>query len=91
MAPGQFRRVKVRGITFVFKTDPDAPELLHIYARHLKTPRDAINVWFSGEHAYHALFRRFEAYFEGVGLYWYPINLEQDVIMVVSCFDLRED
>lgn len=32
--------------TFVFKYDVDAPHLLHIFARHLTEPDDALDVWF---------------------------------------------
>ena len=91
MAPGRFRRFKTRGITFVFKTDPAAPDLLHIFARHLKAPHDAIRVWFEGVHTYNAVRQRFEAFDGDTGLYWYPINLETDVVMVISCFDIREE
>ena len=36
------KAVKKNGYVFLFKYDKDAPELLHIYVRHLKHPIDAI-------------------------------------------------
>jgi hypothetical protein len=34
------------GIRFVFKMDPVDPNILHIYARHLTTIDDALDVFF---------------------------------------------
>ena len=33
--PPRFKHLRARGIKFVFKYDSVAPELLHIFARHL--------------------------------------------------------
>ena len=91
MAPGNYRRIKANGITFVFKYDPADPTLLHIFVRHLKTPREAMRVWFQGHHEYNRAHRRFEAVLEGVRVTWFPINLQENVFMIVSCHDLREE
>ncbi len=46
MPPIAYRRIREQGVTFVFKYDVDAPHLLHIFARHLTEPDDALDVWF---------------------------------------------
>jgi hypothetical protein len=46
---GSYKNVKYKGHTFVFKYDQDAPELLHIYARHRMEPRDAISIFFDSD------------------------------------------
>src|SRR5713226_5529017 len=42
-----YRRVRGNSITFVLKTEPGHPDLLHIYARHLTTEQDAVNTFFA--------------------------------------------
>jgi len=85
-APRFIRRTDpATGIDFVFKTDPDDPEMLHIYARHLTTVQDAMTTFREGETLWDATHRRFETYTASHGLYWFW--LEPGVrVMVVSCF-----
>jgi hypothetical protein len=84
----KFQRVQESGVTFVFKVDEDAPALLHIFARHLMEPVDAIAVWFESDHEWNVHHQRFEACFEGVGIYWYWIDEPKQVVMIASCFTL---
>lgn len=87
MRQRRFVRARDRqsGIVFVFKMDEDAPEMLHIYARHLTAPEEAIDTYFRGETVWNAERRRFETSTETFCLFWFW--LEQDaVVMVVSCF-----
>lgn len=91
---GPFRRFERDGLIFVFKVDPDDPRLLHIYARHLKEPDDAIRVWFEGYRGvapvvYQPVYERYETYHEGIGVYWFWI-VEDRVAMIVSCFDVLD-
>lgn len=74
------------GYRFVFNYDDVDPSLLHIYARHLKTPDDAIFVFFHGVDTFNADRNRFETSTDTVTLYWFWIVVDE-VVMVVSCFD----
>lgn len=83
----KFKQVRERGIRFVFKYDVDAPDLLHIYARHLTTIDDALDVFFdpSATQTYNAEHQRYERYGRSHGLFWFW--LERDaVVMVITCF-----
>ena len=83
----KYKNVEERGIRFVFAYDDDAPELLHIYVRHLTTVDDALDTFFNGETKRNEQFDRFETFTETHGLFWFW--LEQDrVVMVISCFKL---
>ena len=42
---GRYRRLRANELIFLFAYDADAPELLHIYARHLTTETDALRVF----------------------------------------------
>ena len=55
-------RDQASGIRFYFKYDPDAPELLHIYARHLTDENDALATYFDphGQTRWNAGRQRFE-------------------------------
>lgn len=79
------------GIRFLFKTDPDAPDLLHIYARHLTTPTDAIQAFFDerAETTWVERHRRFETYTARSGLYWTWVVPDR-VVRVISCFTLPD-
>jgi hypothetical protein len=77
------------GLRFVFKYEPDSAEMLHIFARHRKEPIDAITVWIEGEHAYNENHRRFEATYQGLGIYWFWIKVDA-VVMIITCFDEEE-
>jgi L-amino acid N-acyltransferase YncA len=88
-APRYVRRTdQATGIEFVFKTDPDAPEMLHIYARHLTTVEDAMAAFREGEELWDATHRRFETYTTTHGLYWFWLE-PGGRVMVVSCFRIE--
>jgi hypothetical protein len=85
---GRYKRVEENGIQFVFKYDDEAPELLHIYVRHLTSVDDALDVFFSpSPRNWNAERSRFETETETHGLYWFWIDKDK-VVMVVSCFKL---
>ena len=86
--PKNFQNFRYRGVTFVFKVDPADSTMLHIYARHLKQPSDAIQIWFGGVHSYNLDHKRFEAVLNGVRIYWFPIDVATDIIMIASCHSL---
>jgi hypothetical protein len=48
----KFEQVVEDGITFVFKMDEVDPTLLHIFARHLTTIDDALDVYFGSTTAW---------------------------------------
>jgi hypothetical protein len=73
------------GIRFVFKTEPGHPDMLHIYARHLTEPVDAIEAFFDGQRVWNQQRNRFETTTDTHTLYWYWLK-EEAVVMVVSCF-----
>ena len=76
---------EVGGIRFVFAYDSEAPELLHIYARHLMEPGDAIDTFFDGDQAWNKEHKRFETSTAELTVFW--LWLEEDVaVMVISCF-----
>jgi len=86
----RYKQVEEEGIRFIFKYDDDAPDLLHIYARHLTSIDDALDTFFEGEReSWNEERSRFETYSATHGLFWFWI--EQDrVVMVVSCFRVTE-
>lgn len=60
---------------------------LHIYARHMCSPEDAINVFFETEEdEWDPEFRRFESFTDTHGLYWFWMDEEKTVVMIISCF-----
>lgn len=89
-SPPRFKRVREGGITFVFKYDKDAPDLLHIYARHLTEVDDALDVFFdhSAAQVENVEQERFERTNKTHGLYWFWLD-EPTVVMVITCFTLE--
>ncbi|HEY9680463.1 MAG TPA: hypothetical protein V6C86_02630 [Oculatellaceae cyanobacterium] len=83
----KFEHVVENGIRFVFKMDEVDPDMLHIYARHLTTIDDALDVYFDSEPSWNEQFERFENYTDTHGLYWFWLD-EPKVVMIVSCFRL---
>ncbi len=81
----RFKHYKARGIKFVFKYDDVAPDLLHIYARHLTTPHDAATAFFAAPAIWNEENKRFETYSTTHCLLWYWLKEMKDV-MVISCF-----
>lgn len=85
----KFEHVREAGVRFVFKRDDVDPDLLHIFARHLTTIDDALDVFFSStERRWNEEFERYESYNETHGLYWFWLDEAKKVVMVVSCFRL---
>jgi hypothetical protein len=84
----RFEHVIENGIKFVFKMDDVDPNLLHIYARHLTTIDDALDLFFDTKPTWNQEFERCENYSETHGLYWFWIDESKKIVMVVSCFRL---
>lgn len=83
----KYEVVKYEGFEFFFKYETDPPGMLHIYARGMFEPEDAIEVWFEGtEELENVENDRFETYTDKRGIYWYWLNKEQTKIMIISCF-----
>jgi hypothetical protein len=82
----KFKRVAEQGVTFVFKYDPDDEMLLHIYARHLTTPSDALDCFFHGTTTYNSERRRFESTTNTHALLWFWLDENARVVMVITCF-----
>lgn len=84
----KFESVRENGITFLFKYEPDSPELLHIYVRHLTTIDDALDVYFSTEAVFNSKKKRYENYSETHGIYWFWLNEKDKKVIVITCFKL---
>lgn len=85
--PRRYEVVECDGFKFFFKYEADPPGMLHIYARGLFEPEDAIEVWFEGTEEIENTYRkRFETYTNDRGIYWYWLNKDESKIMIVSCF-----
>jgi len=82
-----YKRVKAQGTTFVFKYELDVPDILHIYARHKKEPDDAIYLFFEGPSYWNLKRGLYETIVGTEGLWWFWIDEEARIVMVVSCFD----
>jgi hypothetical protein len=84
----KYEHVHEIGYRFVFKRDEADPELLHIYARHLATIDDALDVFFSTDASWNEEFHRWENRSDTHGLYWFWIDRRCKIVMIVSCFGL---
>jgi hypothetical protein len=87
-------RVKVvqhrgTGIRFQFAYDPDDPEILHIFARHLTSERDAVRTFFLGSTRWNSSRQRFETTTDTHVLYWFWL-VEGELVQVISCFTDEE-
>jgi hypothetical protein len=89
----KYRRVREQGTVFVFKMDDDAPDLLHIYARHLTSIDDALDVWFddAAVELHNPVHDRFERTNTTHGLYWFWLDQPGKVVMVITCFTIQEE
>ena len=86
----QYKQVEEDGIRFIFKYDDDAPDLLHIFTRHLTSIYDALDTFFDGEQeSWNEERSRFETYSATHGLFWFWLE-EGRAVMVISCFRLGE-
>jgi hypothetical protein len=72
--------------------DDDEPSLLHIFARHMTTIDDALDVWFDEEASqnWNVTHERFERFNDTHGLFWFWLNQQDRVVMVITCFTLEE-
>lgn len=85
----RFQVVKAQGHTFIFKYDEDAPDILHIYARHLTSISDALEAFFHfTTKTWNNKYSRFEAYNESHGLYWIWKDETKKVVVIITCFRL---
>ena len=84
----KYKVVVENGIKFFFKYDDDAPDLLHIFARHLTSIDDALDVFFDCEATWNEAHMRFESYSKSHGIYWFWINETERKVMIISCFRL---
>jgi hypothetical protein len=86
--PPKFRRVRENGITFVFKYDDTDPSIVHIFARHLTSIDDALDVYFdeAATQTYSDRHARFERFNATHGLFWFWIDEPGKVVMVITCF-----
>jgi hypothetical protein len=74
--------------TFVFKYDDKFPDFLHIWVNHTKTMEEAADVFFEGEDLGWDDWRKVEVTKWGnTTLWWYWIDEQKKVLMVVSCFN----
>jgi hypothetical protein len=64
-----YKQVEAGDLRFVFKYDDDAPDLLHIFVRHLATVDDALDTYFGGQTVWNAERNRFETYSQTHGLF----------------------
>jgi hypothetical protein len=83
----KYKTVEEHGHRFVFAYDDDAPDLLHIYVRHLTSVDDALDTFFNGQTKRNEEQQRFETFTDTHGLFWFWIEPEK-VVMVISCFRL---
>jgi hypothetical protein len=74
------------GFKFFFKYEEDYPDVLHIWARHLKEPKDAIRIWFMRGETYNRVDDRFEIHTDTEGIFWKWLDPEKTKILIISCF-----
>ena len=86
---GRYFVVKHRktGILFFFAYDEVDSTGLHIFARHLMEPRDAMRIFFEGTTAWENRFSRFVTTTATDGLMWFWLE-ENEKVMVISCYRL---
>ncbi len=82
-----YERFNYENWVFVFKNEDAHPELLHIWARHLKTEEDAIRIWLERTEIWNEKHNRFETKTASECLFWFWLEVDK-VIMVISCFNL---
>lgn len=83
----RYKQVRVWKIVFVFKCESDYPELLHIWAHHLKTDSDAIHIFFKGGRTWNVTRQCWESRIGSEVLRWYWIDEDARIVMIISCFD----
>ncbi|MBW1878397.1 MAG: hypothetical protein JRI25_16075 [Deltaproteobacteria bacterium] len=72
--------------------DDDDPTLLHIYARHLTGIDDALDVWFGADasQTWNVARARYERFSKNHGLFWFWLDQQTEVVMVITCFKLED-
>jgi hypothetical protein len=87
VAKRNYEVISYEGIDFYFKYEADHPDIIHIYARGLFSPADAIEVWFEGcEEIENAEYNRTETYTATHDIYWYWLDQKQTKVFIISCF-----
>lgn len=71
---------------FFFKHELTQPDLLHIYVRHLTTPADAIQAFFTGTTYWNKTRQRMETTAEHHTVYWFWLEQEAKKVMIITCF-----
>lgn len=84
----RYERVREAGITFFFKYDSVDSAILHIYARHLTSIDDALDVYFITDATWNDEFHRFENFSETHGLFWFWRNEIKKEVIVITCFGI---
>jgi hypothetical protein len=86
--PNKYKLVTLKGCKFFFKFEEDHPDILHIYARGLFEPKDAIEIWFEGYmEIVNAKNNRIETYTNSHGIYWYWLDEPMRTkVFIISCF-----
>lgn len=79
-------RHRQSGIVFRFAYDEADPSLLHIYARHLTTPDDAVRTFFLGKTTWDENLRRFETRTDTHLLTWFWVRPRR-IVQVLSCME----
>lgn len=74
--------------TFFFKHEPDLPDLLHMYVRHLTTTGDAIQTFLTGDTLWHENRRRFETFTSTHCIYWLWLDERSKKILIITCFTI---
>ena len=69
-----------------FRYDTVDPSILHIYARHLTSIDDALDVFFDTEPKWNEEYERFENYSVTHGLFWFWKNEERKIVVIITCF-----
>ena len=78
--------LKSNALLFYFKYDKTNPAILHIYARHLTSIDDALNVFFNTRSIWNEQYQRYEALTKTHGLYWFWRNEQKREITIITCF-----
>jgi hypothetical protein len=65
-----------KSIKFIFKFDSSDPTILHIFARHLMEPEDAIELFndMDATTEWNVNHGRFETYSKSRGLFWFGLK-----------------
>lgn len=79
---------RIQGHAFFFKFDDEAPDLLHVYVRHLTEPNHAITTFFKGNSVWNKKYERFETATEEFMVYWLWLDEKAKKVLIISCFTL---